>query len=195
MANSYITYSGNGSNRTYSVTFPYLAKSHVKAYINGVEDTGVTWLTSSSVYLSSVPASGAQVLIKRITPSSPLVDFVDGSNLTETMLDLANQQALYIGEEASDRANDSIAFDTVNNYWNANNKRFTNLPTPSEPSDAATKEYVDSGASSAVVTAQFYMNQAKASAEEAAAAVSHFTVSLSDPSGGVDGDIWFKVTI
>jgi hypothetical protein len=195
MANSYITYNGDGSTRTYSVTFPYLAKTHVKAYIDGVEDTGATWLTSSSIYLSSIPAIDAQVLIKRATPSTPLVDFVDGSNLTEAMLDLANQQALFIGEEARDRANDAISLNTVEDYWDGMGKRFTNLDTPSLGTDAVNKDYVDNGVASGVATAQFYATQAANSATQAEAAVAHFTVSLSDPSGGVDGDIWFKVTI
>ena len=195
MANSYISYSGDGSSNIFSVTFPYLAKAHVHAYVDGVEDTGFTWVTASSISFSSVPASGAQVLIKRSTPSAPLVDFVDGSNLTEAMLDLANQQALYIGEEAVDRANDSLSFDTVNDYWNANSKRVVNVATPTSANDAVNKDYVDNSLESGVAQAQIYANAAQASAEEAAAAVTHFTVSLSDPSGGVDGDIWFKVTI
>lgn len=195
MANSYISYSGNGSTSTFSVTFPYLAKTHVHAYVDGVEDTGITWVTTSSISLSSVPATGAQVLIKRSTPSSPLVDFVDGSNLTETMLDLANLQALYIGEEAVDRANDSMLFDSVHDYWNANSKRVVNVALPTSANDAVNKTYVDTSLESSVVQAQNYADAAAVSAEEAAAAVAHFTVSMDDPSGGVDGDIWFKVTI
>lgn len=102
MALSRVTYTGNGVTQTFSLTFNYLSKSHIKAFINGVEDVGITFPTNSTVTLSSVPAIGALVLLQRVTPTAPIVDFVDGSNLTEVMLDTATNQAIYIAQEAFD---------------------------------------------------------------------------------------------
>ena len=102
MANSYVSYTGNGVTQTFSVTFPYISKSHVKVYVDNVETTSFTWPTSSTVTLNTVPPAGVTVTIRRSTPSTPLVDYVDGSSLTESMLDTANLQNLYIVEEIRD---------------------------------------------------------------------------------------------
>lgn len=111
MALSQVTYIGNGATQTFSLTFNYISKNHVKVFVNGVEDLTFTFPTSSSVTLTSIPPSGSLVLIKRVTPSSPIVDFVDGSNLTEVMLDTATNQAIYIAQEAFDgvATSDAIA--------------------------------------------------------------------------------------
>lgn len=105
MALSSVEYTGDGSTQTFSLTFPYLSQDHVQVFIDGAEDTTFTWATSSSVTLTSVPSNGAVVKISRATPSTPLVDFVDGSNLTEAYLDTATRQSLYVAEETKDAVN------------------------------------------------------------------------------------------
>ena len=42
--------------------------------------------------------------------------------------------------------------------------------------------------------AQSAAADAQAAAAQAQSIISHFTISTNDPSGGVDGDVWFKVT-
>lgn len=53
---------------------------------------------------------------------------------------------------------------------------------------SATAASISSGQAASSATS------AAASAAEAASIISHFTISTSDPSGGVEGDVWFKVT-
>lgn len=105
MALSSVEYTADGSTQTFSLTFPYLSQDHVQVFVDGAEDATFTWATSSSVTLTSVPSNGAVVKISRTTPSTPLVDFVDGSNLTEAYLDTATRQSLYVAEETKDAVN------------------------------------------------------------------------------------------
>lgn len=102
MANSYQQFLGDGSTVLFGVPFGYLAKAHVKVFVAGVEDTTFTWASSSSIQVATPPLLDDIVLIRRVTPTAPMVDFVDGSTLTEANLDAATIQSLYIAEESQD---------------------------------------------------------------------------------------------
>ena len=171
MAQSYISYLGDGNTKVFSVTFPYLAKSHVKVYVGGNEDTTFTWLTSSSIQLTNVPASQAIVLVKRVTPTVPIVDFVDGSVITESLLDTSSIQSLYIAEETKDTAATAITLNQFTNKWEGGGKRLSNLADPTDPQDATTKYYVDSSTATSV---------ANAAASAAAALVSQNAAKVSE---------------
>jgi hypothetical protein len=100
MAISRETYVADGINSLYVVPFNYLLQAHVEVYIDGAQDSTFTWTTASTITTSVVPDAGSEVLILRRTPTEPLVDFVDGSTLTEDMLDTATRQALFVVEES-----------------------------------------------------------------------------------------------
>lgn len=104
MALTSVSYIATGGNRNYIVTFPYIAKSHVKVRVNGVLDTAYTWETSNTIRLSSAPAENALIDIKRETPQTPIVNFVDGTTLTEVLLDTSTTQGIYIAQESYDNA-------------------------------------------------------------------------------------------
>jgi hypothetical protein len=162
MALSSVSYPGDGSNTLFAVNIPYLSKAHVKVYIDGVEDTAFTWLTSSSINTSTVAAIGEIVLIKRTTPSTPLVDFVDGSTLTEELLDTATVQSLYVAEESADSLTELILLDLGDNKFDGNDKVIKNVANPVNPQDVATKLWSETSVSSQV-------GQAVAAAVSAAA--------------------------
>ena len=169
MAKSYNSYVGNGSTNVFSLTFPYLAKSHVKVYVGGVEDTTFTWLTSSSLTLTAVPANGAIVLIKRVTPTTPLIDFVDGSVVTESLLDTATIQSMYVAEETQDTAATAIIFDPISNKWQGNAKVLTNIADPVDAQDAVTKHWAQTAMDSELAQATAQANTATTKASEASA--------------------------
>lgn len=108
MALARVTYTQSVSgNRNFSVPFPYLSKDHVKVTVNGAAVT-FSWLSASSIQLTTAPAIGAKVEVRRVTErNSLLVDFADGSTLTESQLDLANKQNFYLSQEADDLAVES----------------------------------------------------------------------------------------
>lgn len=138
-----VSYNADGSTDTFSFSFPYILSSHVKAYVDGVEDTSITFPTSSSVQLSSTPANGAVVLIQRITPSdSRLVDFQDGSVLTSADLDQSADQNFYLSQETKDNVASKLGLDSSDRY-DATNKRIINVANPTADQDAVTKYYLE----------------------------------------------------
>lgn len=159
MPASFVRYIGDGSTREFSVPFNYLSPRHVIVRVDGTI-SGFAWLTESTVQLTITPSNGQIVEIKRETPSDrPLVDFVDGSTLTEADLDRATLQGLYAAQEFADQITGTLRVDSTGN-WEAGSKTITNLPFPTADDHAATKGYVDTSVSSQVA-------QAAASADEA----------------------------
>jgi len=138
-----VTYTSNGSTPTFSFSFPYILQSHIKAFVNGVEDTSITFPTTSSVTLSSTPANGATVVIQRFTPSDTrLTDFQDGSVLTSADLDQSADQNFYIAQETSDNVSSNLSLNNSNLY-DANNNRIINVANPVDAQDAVTKHYLE----------------------------------------------------
>lgn len=131
---------GNGTNKVFSVSFPYLDRSHVEVRVGGsllTPAVDFVWLSSGVVSLTIAPPAGTgNVEIKRTTPrSTVMVDFSDGSTLTESDLDMENLQLLYIVQESLDEAQMKLGLGTDFN-WNAFGKRITNLADPVGTLDA-----------------------------------------------------------
>ena len=125
-------------NQVFTVPFPYLDADDVKVTVDG-EPTAVTWNNSSVLSISPAPSVGAIVYIQRRTNSnSLLVDFTDGSTLTEKQLDLMAQQNFYLAQEAFDRTEDSIA-DNGKFQLDAKNRRIINVANPVDGGDAVNK--------------------------------------------------------
>jgi hypothetical protein len=104
MANSSVRYVASGDTQEFAVTFPFISRTHVTVTVAGSAAT-FTWNNNSLITVTD-PAditSDQVVLIKRSTsPTTRLVDYVDGSNLSETDLDLDSKQAFYMAQEALD---------------------------------------------------------------------------------------------
>ncbi len=141
--NARVTYTANGGTDTFSFSFPYILQSHVKAFVNGTEDTNITFPTASSIQLSSTPANGAVVLIQRTTPSNArLVDFQDGSVLTSADLDQSADQNFFLAQETSDNVASKMGIDASDRF-DALNKRIINVANPTDAQDAVTKHYLE----------------------------------------------------
>lgn len=106
MANSRVLYTGNGSTSAFNVPFGYINKSHVSVTLNGVAlltPMEFSWNNDTTIQMSLVPEVGDAILIKRTTPrATRLVDFTNGSVLTEAELDLAHLQHHYAIQELYD---------------------------------------------------------------------------------------------
>jgi len=137
-----VTYTGNGSTTSYAIPFSYIDSSHVKAYINGTITSAFTVSTSTLVF-TSAPANGATIRIERQTPlDARLVDFADGSVLTEADLDRSANQNFFIAQEVADDAINNMAVDTDDKY-NAQSKVIKNLANPVNANDAVNKTYLE----------------------------------------------------
>jgi hypothetical protein len=136
-----VSYTGNGSTTQYSITFPYIDVTHVKAYLNGVLTSAYT-ISSSTLTFTTAPANGVVIRIERETPNdNRLVDFTDGSVLTEQDLDRSADQNFYIAQEITDDSASKLGLDTDDKY-NANNKIIKNLANPVNDTDAVNKQFI-----------------------------------------------------
>ena len=109
MANSYIEYTSGLTETTYSVPFNVLSIDdiNVKGY------NGSTWsdltvasrdASAKTVTLSGAPSAFQKIRVWRNTGTSQLVDFQNGSRLSESDLDTAYQQGLFVAQEVSENA-------------------------------------------------------------------------------------------
>ncbi|QXV74667.1 tail fiber protein [Rhizobium phage RHEph21] len=168
MALAYFQSVGDGTTRNYNVTFPFISKDHIAVKVNGVPVT-YTWLTGTTVQLTAAPAAGAVVDVRRVTPRDTLlVDFVDGSTLVETDLDLSALQVFYLAQEAFDLGEASLGV-TDDGSFSALNRRISNVLDPTLAQDVATKHFVETGVTSQVVIATGKANEANYSKLAAAA--------------------------
>lgn len=143
MALSSVQYTADGVTDTFNIPFGYLSKTDIQLRVDGVLDESVTFPTDATVQTSAIPTNGAIVEVKRVTPNTNrAVDFQDGSLLSEEDLDQSALQNFYIMQELYDDLGNKLGL-TSTNVFDAQNKKIINLATPTDPQDAANKQYID----------------------------------------------------
>ena len=154
MANTYVDYTAVAAQTDYNFSFEYLRDAHVKVKVNGSEVTNFTIVTSpvQLIRFNTAPAAGAAIKIYRDSRGdfSPLVDFVDGSILTENELDESYKHNLFIGQEASEGQGGEQLTKKGLEHYDAEGNKIINLFAPSDATDAANKAYVDDTVDTAI---------------------------------------------
>lgn len=150
MALSYDVLPANGVDTQFNLTINYLDQSHISVFIDGVEDASFTWVNATRIETSTTPANGVNVKISRETPRSGadrLVDWEGNGTITESNLDTADLQLLYIAQEAFDALTDVLGphSDAIN--WDVENKQLKNLNNGTETTDAVTLGQLQSATS------------------------------------------------
>ncbi len=147
MANTYVDYPASAAQTDFAFNFPYLEDEHVIVEINGVATTDFTIVTSpAKKIVLDTPATGGEIVrVQRISaPDENLVDFVNGSVLTESELDRAYLHNRYLAEESAEQNDISLRVKTgATGSFDALNKKIVNVSEPTADQDAATKNYVD----------------------------------------------------
>lgn len=166
MPNSYTIHTGNGVQTNFSVPFPYLSRSHVSVKVDG-STVSFTWVNDSTVQVSPAPANLSKVEVRRVTPTTPLVTYNDGSTLLGRHLNQSNKQTTYLAEEAKELTDANISLTAADTY-DAESKRIVNVADPVDNNDAANKQYVVSQTASAVAAAAASAGDAASSAAAAA---------------------------
>ena len=110
MPQSYIEYTSGLTGTTFSVPFKYISVDDVHAL--GYDGTYYSSLAVASrnhsaktITLAAAPSTYTKVRVYRSTATDQLVDFQNGSRLSEADLDTAYQQGLFVAQEVSEDAN------------------------------------------------------------------------------------------
>jgi len=94
------TYTGNGSTRIYSFTFPYLETTDIKASLNGVVTTAYTFTNATTIQFNTAPANGVAIRIYRQTDDDQTqAEFYPGSAIRSQDLNDNFLQSLYVAQE------------------------------------------------------------------------------------------------
>ena len=117
---SKVLYTGDGSTASYNVPMPYISRTHINVYVDQIlqlDPMSYTWSNTSTIQFaaSSVPGDGSAIEIRRSTsPTNTLVDFANGSVLSEQELDAAYLHNFYLSQEYADSFNETINNALVN---------------------------------------------------------------------------------
>jgi hypothetical protein len=149
MANTYVDYTATAAQTDFAFSFDYLEDEHVTVEIDGVvqltSDYSIVTTPSTKVVLNVGATAGQIVRVRRKSqPDTNLVDFVNGSVLTESELDRAYLHNRYLAEEISELNDQSLQVEAGGTQWDAKSLRIKNVGTPTDTTDASTKDYVDS---------------------------------------------------
>jgi len=146
MAVTYIDHTGTQGQTDFAFTFPYLEDEHIKVEIDGVGTTDFTVVATptAKIVLDTGLSAAASVRVRRRSaPNVNLVDFVNGSVLTEAELDLSYRHNRYLAEEIAELNDQSLQVENGGTQWDAQSLRIKNVGTATDTTDAVTKVYVD----------------------------------------------------
>ena len=139
------TYIANGITSEFSFSFKIINNTDVKLFVDNVElnystDYTVNILTSILTTVA-IPASGAVVILQRDTTLNRDIDYTEGGGLSSSTLDNDLDKTTLLIQDQFER---SLKRDVGSNNYNVNNNNIINVGTPTTPTDAANKAYVDS---------------------------------------------------
>ena len=114
MATTSNTYTGNGTNKLFSITFPYLDTTDIDVYLNGTLQTVTTqyfFANATTIQFVTAPSNGATILLNRSTDDTNLqATFFPGSSIKASDLNFNFDQVLFLSQEtANNAANQSTA--------------------------------------------------------------------------------------
>ena len=99
-----VSYNGDGSDKTFDITFPFIKDSHVKVSVGGATQTVTSDYSISGTvvtFVTAPPSGTANVKLYRDTPIDAAThDYSAGSSIKSDHLNENQLQALYAIEEA-----------------------------------------------------------------------------------------------
>ena len=114
MPQSYVEYSSGLTATTYNIPFKFISVNdvNVKGYNGSSWSDNLTVASRSSqnstITLDAAPSAYQKIRVYRGTSTEQLVDFQNGSRLSESDLDTAYQQGLFVAQEVSENASTEV---------------------------------------------------------------------------------------
>lgn len=188
------TYTGNGTNKLFSITFPYLDTSDINVYLNGVLQTITTqyqFANATTVEFVTAPSNGASILLDRSTDDTALqATFFPGSSIKADDLNFNFDQVLYLAQEtANSAANQSTAGlqTQITAATNTANNANTTANTANATANAAntTANGIAGTANTALTTAQAAETTANGIAGTANTALTNSNTAISTANAAV----------
>ena len=158
MANTYVDYTGDGSETDFNFSFPYINTEHVAVEVNEgpaggtnrwvrktlTTDYTVETSPTNFVRFVTAPTNLAKVRVLRDSNATvAIVDFENGSVLTETELDNGYNHNRYLAEEAEEGATGGALTKRDTDHYNADGLKLENVADPDSDDDAVNKGYAD----------------------------------------------------
>lgn len=152
MAITFVDDTADAGQTDFLFNFLYLEDEHVAVFVDGVKKTigadndyTVEVSPTKKIVLNVAATGGEIVRVQRISaPAVDLVDFQNGSVLTEAELDRAYLHNRYLAEESAEQNDISLRVKAgADGSFDALNKKIVNVVDPTADQDAATKNYVD----------------------------------------------------
>lgn len=109
--NSIVAYTGDGVTTRWAFSFSggYIAPEHVYVSVDGADPSPAVLDGLGTVVIDPAAPDGSLISISRTTPlNKPLVDFINGADISEPNLDALAKQAVFIAAEAVDRSTADI---------------------------------------------------------------------------------------
>jgi hypothetical protein len=190
MATTQNNYTGNGSNKLFSITFPYLDTADIDVFLNGTLQTVTTQYTfanATTIEFVTAPGAGVTVLLKRSTDDANLqATFFPGSSIKASDLNSDFDQILFIAQETANTATTATttatsATTTANTALSQSSAAVSTANTASTNASAAlsTANTASTNASNAVTTANTASANATTALNAANAASSNSSTALS----------------
>ena len=139
------------SGTDYAIPFPYQSTTEIGVYVAGVAVTNWSFLNANTIRFTGVP-TGEVYIVRQTAKSVSKIVFADNTIFKAGDINIEDTQLLYSIQETLDLANDAIGIDIVDGVTlTARNFRVKNVATPTAPTDAVNKSYVDSAITAAQI--------------------------------------------
>jgi hypothetical protein len=93
---------GTGSAVNVAVV-PYLDKSHITVYVDGLPTTAFEWINDQTISIIA-PLNRVVRVVRRTSPGARLTAYLNGQALPGDTLEVDSKQAFYMSQEAYDLA-------------------------------------------------------------------------------------------
>lgn len=143
---NYDTYRVNisdGSRLVWDITFPYQDMNDIYVSVDGI-DVDFDFVSEYQIKLKEPAPKNSKIKIYRSTEyAKRKVDWKNGAILTETDLNLQNEQLLFVVQETLDAVERCLNIPESETEYNAQGKRIRNIGDAVEPNDAMTMNHYE----------------------------------------------------